>query len=139
MFFFPRTTASANTSSYKAQGPETETLPGGSPSESDIYTFVRRGLYLVPFSSLFGLHLPQAELGEIKFGEDMVELLLGQRLLTHRCRHYQEMVPKEMVIQLIRDSELHAQICTAHFPLYKSEKCQRITAPRARRVGSPWA
>ena len=66
----------------------------------------------------------QAELSEIEFGEDTVELLLGQRLRAQKFRHYQETLIESS--QKKRSLIRAAHCCSAHLSLVQ-ERSRCIT------------
>jgi hypothetical protein len=81
---------------YKAQGPEDRDTPWIKPTRIRYILLFGEGFYFY-FSicmqagrdrerAPFLFVAPSAPF-QVKFGEDTVELLLGQRLRTHRCRH----------------------------------------------------
>jgi hypothetical protein len=76
----------------------------------------------------------QAELSEIEFGEDTVELLLGQRLRAHRFRHHQEMLTESS-----QRNDRSSELLKAALPTYPLCKTARVRRVGPWLVGSPWA
>ena len=78
----------------------------------------------------------QAELREIEFGEDIVELLLGQRLRAHRFRQYQEMLT-ESSQRNNRSEQSRSMLHCPPTPCTREESVHERA--RGQLAGSPWA